>query len=442
MNDSSTGNTGRLGDPECKICGGVGYIRLELPVGHPDFGKVQICTCRQEAIRSKIREQLFSLSHLEQLKEMTFETFEPHGSKLLGQQHQASIEYAFKTSRKFSEDPTGWLLIQGRYGVGKTHLAAAIANDCVTRDIPTIFLTVPDLLDSLRHTFSSKDMTFEERFEQIRQAPLLILDDFGTQNTTDWAREKLFQILNYRYINHLPLVITTNLLLDELEGRIRSRLSDASLVEHIIIHAPDHRRPDETLDHHELSSLNVHSHQTFGTFNMRNGEKIDPKDLRTLEDAFKASRHFAESPSGWLILTGTYGCGKTHLAAAIANYRASEGFSPMFIVVPDLLDHLRSTFNPNSETSYDRRFEEVRSARLLVLDDLGTQATSPWVREKLYQLFNHRYNAQLPTVITTSERFEDLDPRLRSRMQDFSLCAVHPITVPSYRGIRPKRKKR
>ncbi len=87
----------------------------------------------------------------------------------------------------------------------------------------------------------------------------------------------------------------------------------------------------------------------------------------------------------------TFGCGKTHLGAAIANYRASEGFSPMFIVVPDLLDHLRSTFNPSSETSYDRRFEEVRSAPLLVLDDLGTQAATPWVKEKLYQLFNYRY---------------------------------------------------
>lgn len=442
MSNSDDRKTGRLGDPDCKICGGVGYIRLELPVGHPDFGRVQVCSCRQETIRSRIREQLFSLSHLDQLQEMTFDTFDPRGSQLLGDQHQASIEYAFQTAQKFAENPAGWLLIHGRYGVGKTHLAAAIANACVNRDIPTIFLTVPDLLDSLRYTFSAKDTTFEERFEQIRQAPLLILDDFGTQNTTDWAREKLFQILNYRYINHLPLVITTNLLLDELEGRIRSRLCDTSLVQQIFINAPDHRRPQETLDHHELSSLSLHSHQTFGTFNMRTGEKIDQKDLHTLEDAFKTARQFAESPSGWLILTGTFGCGKTHLAAAIANYRASEGFSPMFIVIPDLLDHLRSTFNPNSEISYDRRFEEVRSARLLVLDDLGTQATSPWVREKLYQLFNHRYNAQLPTVITTSERFEDLDPRLRSRMQDFSLCQVHPINVPSYRGTRPQRKKR
>ncbi len=430
------------GDPDCPICGGIGYIRQELPVSHPDFGRIQICTCRQDSIRSQIREQLFKLSHLDQLQEMTFETFEPRGSQLLGDHHQASIQHAFQAARDYAQNPSGWLLIQGRYGVGKTHLAAAIANTAVGSGIPTIFLTVPDLLDALRYTFSAEDTSFEERFEEIRRAPLLVLDDFGTQNTTDWAREKLFQILNYRYINHLPLVVTTNLLLDELEGRIRSRLFDANLVRHVVIHAPDHRRPDDTLDHHELSSLNLHAHQTFGTFSTRASEKIDAKDLRTLEEAFKSARHYAEAPSGWLILTGTFGCGKTHLAAAIANYRASEGFSPMFIVVPDLLDHLRSTFNPSSETSYDRRFEEVRSAPLLVLDDLGTQAATPWVKEKLYQLFNYRYNARLPTVITTSERFEDLDPRLRSRMQDFSLCDVRPINVPSYRGLRQQRKNR
>jgi len=430
------------GDPDCKVCGGIGYVRRDLPVGHPDFGRVEVCSCRQDSIRGRIREQLYSFSHLDQLQELTFETFDPLGSRLLGDQHQASIKSAFEAARAFAETPSGWLLIQGRFGVGKTHLAAAVANHCVGRGLPTIFLTVPDLLDNLRYTFSSEDTTFEERFEQIRQAPLLILDDFGTQNTTDWAREKLFQILNYRYVNHLPLVVTTNLALDELEGRIRSRLLDADLVHKVVIHAPDHRRPDDTLAQHELSSLNLHTHQTFSTFNLRTAEKIEPKDVRTLQEAFESALRFAEDPSGWLILTGTFGCGKTHLAAAIANHRASAGFSPMFIVVPDLLDHLRSTFNPSSESSYDRRFDEVRSTRLLVLDDLGTQAATPWVREKLYQLFNHRYNAQLPTVITTSERFEDLDPRLRSRMQDFSLCDVRPINVPSYRGVRPQRRKR
>jgi DNA replication protein DnaC len=112
----------------------------------------------------------------------------------------------------------------------------------------------------------------------------------------------------------------------------------------------------------------------------------------------------------------------------------------MFVVVPDLLDHLRATFNPKSSTSYDRRFEEVRAAPLLIMDDLGTQAATPWVREKLYQLFNHRYNAQLPTVITTADPLEDIDARLRTRMLDARLCAIHAITTPSYRGRKGNKR--
>ena len=65
------------------------------------------------------------------------------------------------------------------------------------------------------------------------------MDDFGTHNATPWAQEKLFQILNYRYINKLPLVVTTNLPLGQIEERIRSRLEDPDLVTQARILAAD-----------------------------------------------------------------------------------------------------------------------------------------------------------------------------------------------------------
>ena len=102
------------------------------------------------------------------------------------------------------------------------------------------------------------------------------------------------------------------------------------------------------------------------------------------------------------MLLGNYGSGKTHLAAAIANVQQERGAQVVFVTVPDLLDYLRVTFSPNSTGSFDRRFQTVRSAPLLVLDDLSTESATAWAKEKLFQLLNHRYVAGLPTVITSS----------------------------------------
>jgi DNA replication protein DnaC len=422
------------GDPNCPICGGIGYLRRDLPIDHPDFGKITPCSCRSEEITQSARNRLFRMSSLEALKDLTFNNFEKRGRVGLGQLQADSIENAFNQARNFAENQEGWLVMMGRYGCGKTHLAAAIANHAIENGTSTLFLTVPDLLDWLRFAYSGVDMSFEERFDEIRDMPLLILDDFGTQNATAWAQEKIFQIMNHRYVNKLPTVITSNMLINDFEGRIRSRLQDPNLVTVVKILAPDFRNPTDDTGHPELSSLGLHSRQTFGNFSLRQRENIPSENLKDLKNAFEAARRFAEHPQGWLVLTGPYGAGKTHLAAAIGNYQAGLGFPPLMVSVPDLLDHLRATFSPNSTVSLDRRFEEIRTTRLLILDDLGTQSATPWAREKLYQLFNYRYNAELPTVITTASKSEELDPRLYSRMQDQRLCDLVVIPVPPYRG--------
>ncbi len=419
----------------------MGYLRFDVEPGHPLFGRAVPCVCRQETLQQRRRKRLFAMSHLDELGHLTFETFQPRGRIGIGPQQASSIEQAYNTARQFAANPQGWLLLMGGYGCGKTHLAAAIANQVVAQGTPTLFLTVPDLLDFLRFSYNNPDASFETRFEEIRQVPLLVLDDFGTQSATPWAQEKLFQILNFRYINRLPTVITTNLMLTEIEPRLRSRLQDPELVTRIHIQAPDYRRPTDDTGHPELSTLGLMAKYTFGNFSLREDENLSRRDAESLRKAFEAARAFAEQPQGWLVFTGPYGNGKTHLAAAIANYRAGLGYPPLFVVVPDLLDHLRATFNPNSTTPYDRRFEEIRTAPLLILDDLGTQATTPWAREKLYQLFNYRYNAELPTVITTALPLEEMDARLRSRMLDTRLSRIHLITAPPYYTANRKRRR-
>lgn len=432
------------GDPNCPHCGGIGYLRLDVPVGHPDFGRLEVCVCRRANITDSVRERLFALSHLDELKELTFESFKPRGRKGIGEMQAVSLEMAFNHARHYAQNLNGWLMLQGGYGSGKTHLAAAIANSAVSMGVPTLFLTVPDLLDALRFAYGAEDTTFEERFEQIRNAKLLVLDDFGTQNATGWAQEKLFQIVNYRYINRLSTVVTTNLALDEIEARIRSRLSDPELVTSVRMNVPDYRRPMQDSSHPELSSLDLLTNKTFGAFEDRASENLRTDELKSVQKALKSAHAFAEKPKGWLVFEGTYGCGKTHLAAAIANYRAGLGDPPLFVMVPDLLDHLRAAFSPNAGTSYDRRFDEVRTAALLVLDDLGSQSATPWAKEKLHQLLNYRYNAELPTVITIAKESVEqhqVDERIITRMLDERICNYIIIDAPAFQGKAKRGRK-
>jgi DNA replication protein DnaC len=414
-------------------------VRADVPVDHPDFGKLVPCTCHLAEVAQRRTDALRVLSDLDMLDRMTFETFIPEGHGLTPDK-QANLRWAYEEARDFAQDPTGWLVLMGGFGCGKTHLAAAIANRCVERGQPVLFITVPDLLDHLRAAFApSSTSGYDTRFEEIRTAPILILDDLGTESSTPWAQEKLFQVFNYRYNAQMSTVITTNHKLEEIPLRLRSRLNDQEVCRIITILAHDYRGSGVGRDQSDLSSLSLHAYQTFETFESRKGE-LPKAEEENLKQAVSHARAFAENPEGWLIFTGTYGCGKTHLAAAIANHNATQGRPALFVVVPDLLDHLRATFNPQSAVTFDQRFEEVRRAPLLVLDDLGTESATPWAREKLYQIFDYRYNAHLPTVITTATPIEELDPRLATRMLDVSLCTPFAILVPAYRGTLSQQK--
>lgn len=153
-----------------------------------------------------------------------------------------------------------------------------------------------------------------------------------------------------------------------------------------------------------------------------------------VQRAYQRAQAYARQPTGWLGLFGPYGCGKTHLAAAIANELLAHQVPVQFVVVPDLLDHLRGAFAPDSTVSYDQRFDAVKQVPVLILDDLGTESSTPWAKEKLYQLVNHRYNEQLPTVFTSNIRVEQLDPRIASRLHDPALHAqIITIQAADYR---------
>jgi DNA replication protein DnaC len=274
-------------------------------------------------------------------------------------------------------------------------------------------------------------VSYDDLFETVKASPLLILDDLGTQSSTPWAQEKLFQIMNHRYTANLPTVITTNEPIGHLDERLRARLEDRRACVRVDVISGAHSVIDS------LSDIWPNGLRSCRFDNFVDGGN------RSLNEAHQAAWNFALEPSGWLVLAGTVGCGKTHLAAAIKNERDEHGGQTLFKTVPDLLDYLRATYAPDSNVTYDRGFDAIRNAEVLLLDDYGAHSSTPWAEEKLFQLLNYRFNARLPTVVTTNQPLDrtvassgapSQEQRILSRLLDEDLSTVCRINAGRYKN--------
>ncbi len=410
-------------------------MRHQVARGHEDFGKAVPCRCTVDDAASDRVERLLRYSNLGALSRLTFRNLIPRG-RGSSQREQEQYKQCVDDARAFAEQPEGWLLLCGVSGCGKTHIAAAVVGRLIERGEPALFVVVPDLLDHLRAAYQpGADTPYDDLFERVRNAPVLVLDDLGTQAQTAWAQEKLFQLINHRFNARLPTIVTTNLHPEQIDDRLRTRLTDTGIAR---VYALETKRPTE------LRALDVLDHplirdMTFERFETR-GHHLAVDDRKRIENAYRQSLSFAEAPAGWLLFMGPHGAGKTHLAAAIANYRRLRGEMPNFVVVPDLLDYLRRGFSGDEARSSHDAFDAMKLAPLLILDDLDTQTGIPWVRDRLFQLLNYRHTARLPTVISTALSLDDLGERLASRLVDPSVCTVIVLGGQPERTELPQRR--
>ncbi|MBM31300.1 MAG: hypothetical protein CL764_00410 [Chloroflexi bacterium] len=233
----------------CELCLDLKWIGNEKSVGSLDFGKLIPCQCQKDQI-SKDREEILSKNitsnlgdiSLEKIRTQTFENFDHPNLE------NDILTTSIKSAKSYAENYDGFFLISGPTGVGKTHLALAIAGNRIKNNLSVYFCFMPNLLDKLRKSFEESDPSLKIDFDDLINSPFLILDDLGSENSSNWASEKIYQIIVNRHNLRLPTVITTRKNEDdqfnygEYTEAIRSRLNDIKVVSPITIGTSDYRK--------------------------------------------------------------------------------------------------------------------------------------------------------------------------------------------------------
>ena len=201
----------------CPVCGKEKPWRVVDLMGSK-FKGVMMCPCEveleeaekkaEEARKKQERiDRIMAMSTLgERFARASFDTW-LHDPKTENC-YEAVKQYA----DRFDNTVTDGLCIYGNPGNGKSHLAAALVHAVVAKGYTAVFIEVPDLFAKIKATYNDDADGISESkiINALSKCDLLVLDDAGAEKPTMWVQEKFYQIINARYKNRLPLVITTN----------------------------------------------------------------------------------------------------------------------------------------------------------------------------------------------------------------------------------------
>jgi DNA replication protein DnaC len=220
----------------CKICGEPRFKEIEILGVKRKVPRV--CSCRKKEIEMKEQQeksqekqdklrQLFTNSLMD--KKFANETFENWDSKKGKQQmYNLGIKYCdkFQDAKK---EGLGFLF-HGNAGTGKTYLSNCIANRLLNKMCPVICVSINSLLERIRKTYSRYGQEGEDTIlNALSMADLLIIDDLGTEQATEWSKSRIYNIIDNRYRNGLPLIISTNKSIDQLKEMYHERTIDRLL---------------------------------------------------------------------------------------------------------------------------------------------------------------------------------------------------------------------
>lgn len=210
---------------KCEFCGkelepiGLDYLYVNIS---PESIEYQRCTCdkakeywnekdkqdAEEQKRKRFRNMInviYKQNYVERkYQELNFENF------IIDLNNKNAVKMANDYINKNKDKIlSNGLIIMGESGVGKTHLAAAIANKLIENDKIVLMGRLTTLLDLIKETFRDNAKSENELIELYSNVDMIIIDDLGTEKISSWALEKLYTIIQNRFENGLPIIITT-----------------------------------------------------------------------------------------------------------------------------------------------------------------------------------------------------------------------------------------
>ena len=193
---------------------------------------------------------------------------------------------------------------------------------------------------------------------------------------------------------------------------------------------------EELLNYKKYAEKLINASNLGRRFTSRTFENFDKAYAESqYKVALRYAENFRNNEGEGLIFTGEVGTGKTHLAAAIANYVIAEYALPVrFGCFADILDGIRNSFSGDQISGIEIE-KELYEVPLLIIDDLGKERQTQFAEEMLFKVVNHRYEAELPLIITSNYDLEELSDRLDystfSRLAE--MCRGVKMTGSDYR---------
>ena len=197
--------------PLCDHCGGLGYVGSSM------------CECLRELCRQEQKKELTFLNvGRETFEQFRLDYYSDRIDPQRGVSPRAVMEKNFQTCRRYAHsfaERSENLLFSGDTGLGKTFLSACIARTVADRGYSVVYESAGHLFSNLERAKFSGDEDAREDVKKYTQCDLLIVDDLGTEMPGQFTTAALYGLLNDRLLDGKPMIVSTNLTIDELSRR-------------------------------------------------------------------------------------------------------------------------------------------------------------------------------------------------------------------------------